>query len=127
MANTGCVLHVRLGDVNVKDNGNWAETADGAITGRQRVGTVTLCDQCAAPCSTPTAPRRNAQLLPSGRSLTKVVAFFLDNSRSSGRVVRYSAASTLFGSIKKSPALRPRRPLRAAPGERLRHARPSNR
>src|SRR5450631_500190 len=27
-------------------------------------------------CSTPTAPRRNAQLLPSGRSLTYVDSFF---------------------------------------------------
>src|SRR3979490_1117535 len=27
-------------------------------------------------CSTPTAPRRNAQLLPSGRSLTNVDCFF---------------------------------------------------
>jgi hypothetical protein len=47
-ANTGCVLHVRPGDVNVKGNGNWAETADGVIIGRCRVGTVVLCDQCAA-------------------------------------------------------------------------------
>jgi hypothetical protein len=46
-SNTECVLHVRSGDVNVKGNGNWAETADGVITGRQRVGTVMLCDQCA--------------------------------------------------------------------------------
>ena len=46
-ANTGCVLHVRPGDVNVKGNGNWAETDDGVITGRQGVGTVMLCDQCA--------------------------------------------------------------------------------
>jgi hypothetical protein len=46
-ANTGCVLHVRPGDVNVKGNGNWAETADGVITGRQRVGTIILCDLCA--------------------------------------------------------------------------------
>src|SRR5450756_2276052 len=29
-----------------------------------------------SPCSTPTAPRRNAQLLPSGRSLTNVDSFF---------------------------------------------------
>src|ERR1035438_4927713 len=29
-----------------------------------------------SPCSTPTAPRRNAQPLPSGRSLTKVDSFF---------------------------------------------------
>src|SRR5450759_828566 len=33
-----------------------------------------------SPCSTPTAPRRNAQLLPSGRSLTKVDSLFLDNA-----------------------------------------------
>src|SRR5450755_2831079 len=31
-------------------------------------------------CSTPTAPPRNAQLLPSGRSLTHVDSFFLDTS-----------------------------------------------
>jgi hypothetical protein len=47
-ANTGCVLHVRPGGVNTQGNGNWAETVDGVITGRQRVGTVMLCDQCAA-------------------------------------------------------------------------------
>ena len=47
-ANTGCALHVRPGDVIVKGNGNWAETADGVITGRQRAGTIMLCDQCAA-------------------------------------------------------------------------------
>src|SRR5450756_1228373 len=35
-----------------------------------------------SPCSTPTAPRRNAQLLPSGRSLTNVDSLFLDNARS---------------------------------------------
>src|ERR1035438_38022 len=29
-----------------------------------------------SPCSTPTAPRRNAQLLPSGRSLTNVDSLF---------------------------------------------------
>ncbi|HEY4953323.1 MAG TPA: integrase core domain-containing protein, partial [Gemmatimonadaceae bacterium] len=29
-----------------------------------------------SPCSTPTAPRPNAQLLPSGRSLTNVDSFF---------------------------------------------------
>jgi len=46
--NTGCVLHVRPGDVNIKGNGNWAETPDGIITGRQRVQTVMLCDRCAA-------------------------------------------------------------------------------
>jgi hypothetical protein len=43
--NTGCVLHVRPGDANVKGNGNWAETAGGVIIGRGRVGTVMLCDQ----------------------------------------------------------------------------------
>jgi hypothetical protein len=47
-ANTGCVLHVRAGDVNVEGNGNWAETRDGIFTGRQRVQAVMLCDQCAA-------------------------------------------------------------------------------
>jgi len=46
-ANTGCLLHIRPGDVNVKGKGNWAETADGFITGRQQVGTVMLCDRCA--------------------------------------------------------------------------------
>jgi hypothetical protein len=46
-ANARCALHVRPGDVNVKGNGNWAETAEGVITGRRRVGTVMLCDQCA--------------------------------------------------------------------------------
>lgn len=46
-ANAGCVLHVRAGDLNVKGNGNWAETPDGFITGRQRVQTVMLCDRCA--------------------------------------------------------------------------------
>jgi hypothetical protein len=38
-----------------------------------------------AACSTPTAPPRNAQLLPSGRSLTKVDSLFLDNAPSHGR------------------------------------------
>src|ERR1700690_1067287 len=33
-----------------------------------------------SPCSTPTAHRRNAQLLPSGRSLTNVEPIFLDNA-----------------------------------------------
>jgi hypothetical protein len=47
-ANSGCVLHVRAGDVNVKGGGNWAETAEGLIIGRQRVEALTLCDQCAA-------------------------------------------------------------------------------
>jgi hypothetical protein len=46
--NTGCVLHVSPGDVDVEGNGNWAKTADGIITGRQRAGTLMLCDQCAA-------------------------------------------------------------------------------
>jgi hypothetical protein len=46
-ANAGCVLHVRAGDLNVKGNGNWAETPDGFITGRQRVHSVMLCDRCA--------------------------------------------------------------------------------
>jgi len=47
-ANTGCVLHVRPGDVNVKGCGNWAEFGDGIILGRQRVESVMLCDRCAA-------------------------------------------------------------------------------
>jgi hypothetical protein len=47
-ANTECALYVKPRDVNVKGNGNWAETTDGVITGRQRVGTIMLCDQCAA-------------------------------------------------------------------------------
>jgi hypothetical protein len=47
-ANSGCALHVRPGDVNVKGNGNWVKTADGLITGRQRVQTLMLCDQCVA-------------------------------------------------------------------------------
>jgi hypothetical protein len=46
-ANAGCVLHVRAGELNVKGNGNWAETPDGFIIGRQRVQTVMLCDRCA--------------------------------------------------------------------------------
>jgi hypothetical protein len=46
-ANAGCVLHVSAGDLNVKGNGNWAETPDGMITGRQRVHSVMLCDRCA--------------------------------------------------------------------------------
>jgi hypothetical protein len=45
-ANSGCALHVRPGDANVEGSGNWAETTDGIITGRQPVGTVMLCDQC---------------------------------------------------------------------------------
>jgi hypothetical protein len=47
-ANTGCAFHVRPGDANVEGSGNWAETADGLIVGRQRVETVMLCDQCVA-------------------------------------------------------------------------------
>lgn len=46
-ANTKCALHVKSGDVNVQGSGNWVETADGVITGRQRVETIMLCDQCA--------------------------------------------------------------------------------
>jgi hypothetical protein len=46
--NSRCVLHVRAGEVHVEGNGNWAETADGIITGRQRVGAIMLCDQCVA-------------------------------------------------------------------------------
>jgi hypothetical protein len=46
-ANIGCMLHVRPEDVNVRGNGNWAENANGVILGRQGVGTVMLCDQCA--------------------------------------------------------------------------------
>jgi hypothetical protein len=47
-ANARCVLHVSPGDLNVKGNGNWAETSDGVITGRQRVQSIMLCDRCAA-------------------------------------------------------------------------------
>jgi hypothetical protein len=47
-ANANCVLHVSPGDLNVKNNGNWAETLDGFTTGRQRVQSVMLCDRCAA-------------------------------------------------------------------------------
>jgi hypothetical protein len=46
--NPGCALHVRPGDFNVEGSGNWAETADGLIIGRQRVQAVMLCDQCVA-------------------------------------------------------------------------------
>jgi hypothetical protein len=46
--NAECVLHVRAGDLNVKGNGNWAETPDGIVTGRQRVQSIMLCDRCAA-------------------------------------------------------------------------------
>jgi hypothetical protein len=34
--------------MNIEGHGNWAETADGLITGRKRVGTIMLCDQCVA-------------------------------------------------------------------------------
>jgi hypothetical protein len=47
-ANTGCALHVRPGDINVQGNGNWAKTADGVMTGRQRVENLMLCDRCVA-------------------------------------------------------------------------------
>lgn len=47
-ANTGCVLHVRPGDRNVRGSGNWAELADGVIVGHRRVDAVILCDWCAA-------------------------------------------------------------------------------
>jgi hypothetical protein len=46
--NPGCVLHVKPGDVNVEGNGNWVETREGLIIGRQRVQAVMLCDQCVA-------------------------------------------------------------------------------
>jgi hypothetical protein len=46
--NPGCMLHVGPGDTNVEGSGNWAETAEGLIIGRQRVEALTLCDQCAA-------------------------------------------------------------------------------
>ena len=46
--NPKCALHVRPGQANVEGSGNWAETAQGLIIGRQRVQTLTLCDQCAA-------------------------------------------------------------------------------
>ena len=47
-ANPRCVLHVRAGDANVEGVGNWAQVANGLIIGRQQVGTIMLCDQCAA-------------------------------------------------------------------------------
>jgi hypothetical protein len=47
-ANAECMLHIRAGEPSVKGNGNWAETPDGIVTGRQRVQSVTLCDRCAA-------------------------------------------------------------------------------
>jgi hypothetical protein len=31
--NTGCVPHIRPGDVHVQGNGNWAKIAEGVITG----------------------------------------------------------------------------------------------
>jgi hypothetical protein len=46
--NAACVLHVRPGDQHVRGNGNWAITADGVVSGRQRVGSTMLCDRCAA-------------------------------------------------------------------------------
>lgn len=46
--NPGCAFHVKPGDANVEGSGNWAETADGLIIGRQRVHAVMLCDQCVA-------------------------------------------------------------------------------
>jgi hypothetical protein len=39
---------VRAGDANVEGVGNWAQVANGLIIGRQQVGTIMLCDQCAA-------------------------------------------------------------------------------
>jgi hypothetical protein len=47
-ANTGCVLHVRPGDPNVRGSGNWAQFEDGTIIGRRRVESTMLCDRCAA-------------------------------------------------------------------------------
>ena len=47
-ADSRCVLHVSPGDLNVEGSGNWAETPDGLIIGRQQVEAVLLCDQCAA-------------------------------------------------------------------------------
>jgi hypothetical protein len=47
-ANTGCVLHVRPGDSNVRGSGNWAQFEDGTIIGRRRVESTMLCDRCAA-------------------------------------------------------------------------------
>ena len=38
-ANSGCLLHVRPGDSNVRGSGNWAQLDDGTILG--------LCDRCA--------------------------------------------------------------------------------
>jgi hypothetical protein len=46
-ANAGCALHVKVGDLNVQGNGNWAKTPDGIVMGRQRVLSVMLCDRCA--------------------------------------------------------------------------------
>ena len=47
-ANPECVFHVSPGHVNVEGNGNWAKAPGGIITGRQRIGAIMLCDQCAA-------------------------------------------------------------------------------
>ena len=47
-ANTGCVLHVRPGDPNVRGSGNWAQFEDGTIIGRRRVESTMLCDRCGA-------------------------------------------------------------------------------
>jgi hypothetical protein len=47
-ANADCVLHVSPGDANVEGGGNWASTADGLITGRQRIESRMLCDRCVA-------------------------------------------------------------------------------
>jgi hypothetical protein len=46
-ANSGCMLHVRPGDSNVRGSGNWAQLEDGTILGRRRVDSTMLCDQCA--------------------------------------------------------------------------------
>ncbi len=46
-ANSGCVLHVRPGDPNVRGWGNWAEFQDGTIIGRRLVESTMLCDRCA--------------------------------------------------------------------------------
>jgi hypothetical protein len=46
-ANSGCLLHVRPGDSNVRGSGNWAQLDDGTILGRRRVEATMLCDRCA--------------------------------------------------------------------------------
>jgi hypothetical protein len=46
-ANSGCLLHVRPGDSNVRGSGNWAQLEDGTILGRRRVESTMLCDRCA--------------------------------------------------------------------------------